>query len=62
MNNTLPELLDIDEAAAVLRISKYTLYRWTSERKIVYVKLGSRLLFERAELHRFIESRRIPAE
>ena len=38
-------LLTIKETAEALKISVSTLYRWIHQRKIEYVKIGSRVLF-----------------
>ena len=51
MNNTL---LNVQEAASYLHISISTLYRWVHQKKIEYVKIGSRVLFSQENLEEFI--------
>lgn len=43
-------LLDINEAAALLRLKPRTIYAMVAERRIPYRKAGRLLRFERAEL------------
>lgn len=50
MNN----LLDIQQTADYLHISVSTLYRWVHQKKIEYVKIGSRVLFSQENLEEFI--------
>lgn len=52
MNNTL---LNVQEAASYLHISTSTLYRWVHQKKIEYVKIGSRVLFSEDILKQFVE-------
>ena len=52
------KLLSADEAAAVLGIPKNTLYQLTSQRKIPFMKIGKRNLFEEAELISWARSNR----
>jgi len=51
------QLLDSKEAAEFLGISKNTLYEWTSQKKIPYVKVGALLKFKRTDLERWLEKR-----
>lgn len=51
MNN----LLNVQEAASYLHISISTLYRWIHQKKIEYVKIGSRVLFSEDILKKFVE-------
>lgn len=44
------KLLSADEASAFLGIPKNTLYQMTSQRKIPFLKIGKRNMFEEAEL------------
>jgi excisionase family DNA binding protein len=55
-------LLDVNEAAAVLRLKPATLRRWVFARKIPFVKVGARAIrFKRAELDRLIRAGERPA-
>lgn len=53
---TVDQLLDADAAAAYLAVTKKYLYRLTSERRVGFVKLGSKLRFKRRDLDAFIEA------
>ncbi len=59
MNNTL---LNIKETASYLHISTSTLYRWVHQKKIKFVKIGSRVLFTQEILDEFIKSKTINTE
>ena len=48
-------LLTVAEAAERLRISEYTLRGWISQRRIPYVKIGRRTLFNPADLDTLIK-------
>ena len=50
MNN----LLNIQETARYLHISTSTLYRWVHRKEIIYIKIGSRVLFSQEDLAEFI--------
>lgn len=54
------KLLTIDEAHDFTRLAKQTLYQLSSRGKIPHIKIGSRLLFDEAELDAWIEACRIP--
>ena len=46
-----PQLLELEEAAELLRTTPRTLRRWTSEGRVPKVQgLGRKLLYNRAEL------------
>ena len=49
-------LLDIDEAATALRISRSRLFQLVSSGQLLSVKLGRRRLFRRADLEAFASS------
>ncbi len=51
----LEKLLNIEEAAAVLGISKATLYTWICRKKIDVVKVSNRVLFSQAYLRDYIK-------
>jgi excisionase family DNA binding protein len=48
-------LLTIREAAEYLGFSVHTIYGWTSQRRIPFVKMGGRLRFDKPTLDRWIE-------
>lgn len=53
-----PKFLNIDEAAALLRKSKPSMYRLSSERRFPVYKNGKNLLFKENELKEFIAKSR----
>ena len=60
MNTTA--LMDVNDVAKALRVSPHTVRRWASQRKLVKVKLGSRTLFDPADVARFVEQARAEAD
>jgi excisionase family DNA binding protein len=48
-------LLNIDEASERLSISKPALYRFTSQRRIPFYKIGKRVLFTEEKLQEWID-------
>lgn len=48
-------LLNVQEAAGYLGVSPHTLNAWKSQKRIPYVKLGRRTVFDPEDLSRFIE-------
>lgn len=48
--------MTVDEAAAYLGLSVHTLYSWTSQRKVPFVKLGNRVRFDRQKLDAWVET------
>ncbi len=58
-------LLTYTEAAQILRLSPATLRKKVMERSVPFIKLfgrKGRVLFERAALERFIESKKVAVE
>lgn len=51
-------LLDVDAAAAYLAVERRYMYRLTRERRVGFVKLGSKLRFRLSDLDRFVEANR----
>lgn len=51
--------LTVKDAADLLRLSEKTLYNWASERKIPFLKVGGKLLFDEEALERFLENCRV---
>jgi excisionase family DNA binding protein len=52
-------LLSVIEAAAYLGISRFTIYCWTSQKRIPYVKIGGRTMLLKEDLDRFISKNRV---
>ncbi len=54
------KLLNIDELAEMLGVTKATIYSWTSQNKIPHIKLSKRLLkFREDEILKWIEDRSV---
>ncbi len=52
----MEKLLSVADAAQWLGISRHTLNGWVSKRKVPFVKLGRRTLFNPADLDRMIKA------
>jgi excisionase family DNA binding protein len=48
------DILDVDEAAALLKVSKKTIYTRVKNDTIPYAKLGRKLLFSRTKLTQWV--------
>lgn len=53
-----PEIMNIDEAAAFLKMAKQTVYSKTSQRTLPYFKRGKRVFFRKEELLSWLEKGR----
>lgn len=53
------DTMDIGEAAEFLRLSKGTIYKYTADRAIPHARFGNRIVFSRAELDRWVQSKRV---
>lgn len=53
--NLMERLLDIREAAALLRIKPQTLYLWVSQKRVPHHKIGRLVRFTESDLQSFIE-------
>ena len=53
--SVLERLLNIDETAEILGISKATLYTWICRKKIEVVKIGNRALFNPVYIREYIK-------
>jgi len=54
-----PRLMDVREAAEFLHLNRFSLYRMAGGRKIPFLRIGRKLLFDRPKLERWIESRSV---
>ncbi len=52
-------LLNIEETSEDLKLSKHTLYKYTSELSIPHYKLGNKILFIQVELDDWLEKHRM---
>jgi len=53
------EFLSKNEVTAYLKISLTTLDRLIKRRALPFVKIGKRVIFKRADIDRFVESRTV---
>jgi excisionase family DNA binding protein len=56
------ELVNIKEAAAVLRLKEATIRAWLLKGRLAHVKLGRRVLLRRADLEAIIAAGLVPAK
>jgi excisionase family DNA binding protein len=56
------EYLDIDQAAALLRVKPSTLYAWVHQRRLPFRKHGRRLVFSRHDLERWSAANAVASE
>lgn len=54
----MERLLDIREAAALLRVKPQTLYLWVSQKRIAYRKIGRLVRFTNGDLEAFVDGKR----
>ena len=55
------DLLNLKEAAAMLKVSIHTVRSWTYQRKFPVVRLGRRVLVRRKDMEDFVEKNLIQA-
>jgi excisionase family DNA binding protein len=53
------DLMDVDEVARKLKLARQTIYQYVSAKKIPYIKLGARVLFDERAIESWIEERRV---
>ena len=53
---TTPLLMNINEVAEALRVSRFTVSRWAAEGRLQRIKIGGRVLFDPVDVRRFIET------
>jgi len=53
------KLLTLDEAVELLQVSKPTLYRFTSQRKIPFIKIGGSIRFNEMKLIQWLEEKTV---
>ncbi len=54
-------LMGMEEASAMLGVTKNTLYAWVSMRKIPFIKVGRLVKFDQKDIDSWIEERKIRA-
>jgi len=55
------DLVNLNEAAKILRLKPSTMRAWVLRRRIPFVKLGRRVLFRRSDLEALIARSVVPA-
>jgi excisionase family DNA binding protein len=55
-------LMNRTETAQLLRIARSTLDYWLGKRKIPFIKLGGRVLFDKDQVIAFVDQHRIPVQ
>jgi excisionase family DNA binding protein len=58
----MERLLNIDQVSDILSLRKTTLYEWVEMRRIPFVRLGKRILFDPNDIRGFIEQNRIEVQ
>lgn len=58
----MKKLITIDEAVNLLRISKPTLYRFTSGKKIPFYKIGNHVVFDEDTLNNWLKGKAVIPE
>jgi excisionase family DNA binding protein len=53
------ELLNVADAARFLAVSPSTLYGWVWQRRIPFVKLGSAVRFDKADLQEYVDRNKV---
>lgn len=52
-------LLNIDELVEYISVPKGTIYNWISQKKLPYIKMGRRIKFDKQDIDKFIETKKI---
>lgn len=55
----MTRLLDINEAADFLHLAPITLYKYSSSRKIPFLRIGRRIFFDISELESWLQGKKI---
>jgi excisionase family DNA binding protein len=53
----MERLLDVEEIAEFLRVKPGTIYQWTHEGYIPYIKIGKLLRFRRSKILKWLENK-----
>lgn len=57
--NASSALLTLDEVAAVLRVSKTSVYRLVERRELPFCRVGRSLRFTREDIEAYLQARRV---
>lgn len=55
----LERLLSCEEAAEVLGVACITLRKWTSERRVPFIKMGKAVRYAPSQIHKWIEENQV---
>lgn len=55
-------LIDVEQAARLLKLSRATIYEKTSQRQLPFYKKGKKIVFKKSELMSWIESGKVLVE
>ncbi len=61
MKNNNLDVLTLQEAASLMRVSKMTVYRLVYSRQIPFTRVGSKLLFLKNDIEAFLNKNRVNA-
>ena len=53
------ELLTVDEVAKILKVSKMTVYRYVSTKKLAAYKLEQELRIRRSDLNKYLKNKKV---
>ena len=56
----MEKLLNIDELAEALGVARATVYDWTHDRKIPFIKVGRRVMFRPRTIEKWLKDREVP--
>ncbi len=58
MADSVPQLLNVQDVASLLRVSPYTVRRWDAQGKLRGLRLGRRVLWHPDQVTAFVEEAR----
>jgi excisionase family DNA binding protein len=62
VSTAIPEsrYLTLKEAAAYCHVTLWQVRTWQWERRVPYASLGNRIVFDKSDLDKYIESQKVP--
>lgn len=57
---TTPRYMNVPDCSAYTSLSQKTIYLYVSEKRIPHIKVGTRTLFDKEEIDRWLASRYVP--
>ncbi len=61
-NKKVIQLLSVRDVTEMTGLSVFTIYSWVSQKKIPFVKIGSRTLFDSKDILAWIEAHKVQPE